>query len=318
VKPRIALVTARAARGLDEDQPPLQEALRAAGTLVEVADWDDPQVDWTSFDAAILRSTWDYTDRLAEFLAWIDRTAGLTALFNPASMVRWNTDKHYLGDLARSGVPTVPGAFVEPGTPVAAAIDEFLHAQAAAELVVKPAVGAGSRDTSRYKRGARDAIVAHAKRLVDAGRSALLQPYLDRVEVYGETALIFFSGRFSHAIRKGPMLADPDAVGSQPALSDTGPGGANGGLFVSEHITPRAAAAEEIKVATQALAAIPYTTPLYARVDLIRATDGQPLLLELELTEPSLFFAHAPGAALRFAQTVLQVTRVGMPDLAGE
>lgn len=287
MRPRIALVSARAARGLDEDLAPLLAALGEAGAEAVVAEWDDPAVDWSGFRVALLRSTWDYAERLPEFLAWAERTSKLTALVNPPAVVRWNTDKHYLRDLARAGVPTVPTRFVEPGEDAARALNDFLAQERAEEWVVKPAVGAGSRDAARYAQGDEAAAAAHVARLLQVGRSVLLQPYLCEVDRHGETALVYLGGRFSHAIRKGPLLRRGDAP--------------TDALFAAEHITPRSPAAEELQVAQSALAALPFAVPLYARVDQIRAADGRPLLLELELTEPSLFFAHAPGAAARLA-----------------
>ncbi len=301
----VALVTARAARGLDEDEVPLVSALRAAGIEVEIADWDSPGVDWASFGLAILRSTWDYTDRLDDFLAWVRTVDGQTTLLNPAAVVRWNTDKHYLAQLAKQGVPTVPSLFVEPGDNASRSLDRFLAGHREPELVVKPAVGAGSRDTQRYERHQQDLVAAHIQRLLDAQRSVLLQPYLDRVDDDGETALIFIGGRFSHAIRKGPMLPPGRAGGpGAAAAAGTPPGGASQALFVAERITPRVAAADELHVAATALAAIPFTDLLYARVDLIRDPQGAPVLLELELTEPSLFFAYAEDSAASFAAAV--------------
>jgi O-ureido-D-serine cyclo-ligase len=215
---------------------------------------------------------------------------------NPAAVVRWNLDKHYLADLARAGVATVPGAFVEPGADSAAALAAFLATHpAAAECVVKPAIGAGSRDARRHAREAIEPIRAHMQRLLDDGRSELLQPYLDRVDAHGETALLYFNGAFSHAIRKGPLL-------ERGAESTRG-------LFATEHITPRVPTPAEHAVAESALAAIPFARPLaYARVDLILDAGGNPCVLELELAEPSLFFAHASGAAERFAATLLAMT----------
>lgn len=287
---RVALVTAAAALALDEDLAPLDAALHALGLDVSVAEWDDASVDWSRFDLALLRSTWDYSTRLAEFLAWIDRVSAATTLLNPREVVRWNTDKHYLAHLANAGVPIVPSTFVEPGEDAAAKLDAFL-ARGGDEFVVKPSVGAGSRDAQRHARGERDAALAHATRLLDANRSVLLQPYLARVDAHGETALLFFDGRFSHAIRKGPLLRR----GEGPTRA----------LFATEHITPREASADEIAVAEKTLAAIPFAQPLlYARVDLIHDDAGAPCVLELELSEPSLFFAQAPGAAERFAEAI--------------
>ena len=301
MKPAVALVSARRARGLDEDEAPLLAALRACDVRVDVADWDDPGVDWRSYSLAVLRSAWDYIDHLSEFLAWADRVATLTALANSAAVVRWNTDKHYLSELARAGVPTVPSRFIEPGESAAPVVEQFVSELAEAELVVKPAVGAGSRDACRYRREALDAATAHAHRLLEGGRSVLLQPYLDRVEEYGETALIFYAGRFDHCIRKGPMLPGPrDSDSAPPAVTGT-----SSSLFVPERIAPRTPQEDERAVAAEALAAVPCGDLLYARVDLIRDRAGAPLVLELELTEPSLFFAHSPGSAERFGEVIL-------------
>jgi glutathione synthase/RimK-type ligase-like ATP-grasp enzyme len=290
----IALVTARPARGLDEDEPPLHLALQNAGCDVQIAEWDDANVDWESFDIALLRSAWDYAERVTEFLSWVEKASKLTHVLNPLPAVRWNTDKHYIAELAAAGVATVPSTFVEPGADAGQAIQKFLERHANSELVVKPAVGAGSRDTERHRRTQMAAAVAHAKRLLDANRSVLLQPYLERVDRDGETALMFFEGRFSHAIRKGPLLPP------------SGGGAATTGLFAAETITPRVPGADEMRLAQAIVAAVPSGIPLYARVDLIRADDGAPCLLELELTEPSLFFAHAAGSAEKFTAAVLR------------
>lgn len=288
---RLALVTAAAARDLDEDLPPLEAALRDAGVDYAVVDWHDAAADWSKFKLALIRSTWDYTQRLHEFLDWAARAGAATRLVNPSEVIRWNTDKHYLGDLARAGVAAVPSHFIEPGEDAAHLLDRFLIAHASEEFVVKPSVGAGSRDAQRHGRDERAAALAHAQRLLDAGRSVLLQPYLARVDEHGETALIFFDGKFSHAIRKGPLLHR----GTAPTRA----------LFAPEHITPRTPHADELRVAEAALAAIPYATPLtYARVDLIRDGADAPCVLELELTEPSLFFAHGDGSAARFVEVL--------------
>jgi len=286
----IALVTAAAARDLDEDLPPLIAAFAATDAQIEIVNWDDANANWSAFDLAVLRSTWDYTQRLPEFLAWTAQVATRTRLLNPFDVVRWNTDKHYLAHLSAAGVPTVSSTFAEPGADASAALDAFLRTHADfSEYVVKPSVGAGSRDAQRYGRGDEAAATRHMNRLLDGCRSVLLQPYLGRIDDHGETALIFIDGAFSHAIRKGPLLKR----GEDPTRA----------LFAAEHIMPRTPSADELAVAEKTLAAIPFAKPLlYARVDLIHDDDGAPRVLELELTEPSLFFAHAPGAAERFAK----------------
>src|SRR5688572_20191847 len=192
----LALATAISAGGLDDDLHPLQDACIAAGLRADIVAWDDPTVSWARFDAVLLRSTWDYTQRLPEFLAWCERVSTRSTLLNPLDVVRWNTDKHYLGELAARGVPVIPSHYIEPRGDANAfpAFDEF---------VVKPCVGAGSRGAKRFVAAERDAAVAHARALMEAGHSVLVQPYLAQVDEAGETALLFFDGEFSHAIRKG-------------------------------------------------------------------------------------------------------------------
>jgi glutathione synthase/RimK-type ligase-like ATP-grasp enzyme len=287
----IALVSARAARGLDEDMPPLLAAFAAAGAHAEIVDWDDRAADWGRFDGALLRSAWDYTERLPQFLGWIERASALTMVLNPPPVLRWSADKHYLLELARAQLPVVPSTFVEPPEDAAAALERFLARERCAELVVKPAVGAGSRDTRRHAASDRDEILSHIRRLLNARRSVLLQPYLETVDHHGETALMFLDGHFSHAIRKGPLLPR----GAQ----------ATGALFAAEDITTRVPAPEERRVAEQTLASLPFGPLLYARVDLIRDGRDAPCVLELELCEPSLYFAHSAGSAQRYAAAAL-------------
>jgi hypothetical protein len=300
--PHIALVSTQAALALDEDLPPLVAALRHAGAQVTTPCWDDAAVDWSQFDLAVLRSTWNYVDHVAEFRAWTRRCAQQTLLLNPPEVVDWNTDKHYLVHLHRAGVPVVPSRFVEPGDDARACLQHFLaggpdalsagKSAAFDQFVIKPAIGAGSRDTARYRCVEADTALAHLMRLVDdERRSALLQPYLGSVDSAGETALIYFGGEASHAIRKGPLLR-LDA-------------GLVEGLFAPEDIRAREPGPDERALAAAAYAAIPFAAPLYARIDMIRDDRGLPVILELEMTEPSVFLAHAPGSADRFASVLL-------------
>ncbi|RZU77056.1 hypothetical protein EV384_5768 [Micromonospora kangleipakensis] len=288
-EPRVALVTCTELSDLDPDDRLVLAPLAARGIAAEAVVWDDPAVDWPAYDLAVLRSPWDYALRRDEFVAWA-RT--VPALANSAEVVRWNTDKRYLAELSAAGVPTVPTAWVAPG--------EGWVAARSGEYVVKPAVSAGSQDTGRYDLADpehRALAVAHVRRLSDAGRLTMVQPYLHAVDTAGETALLFLAGpdglRFSHAIRKGPMLTGPD-LGVE-------------GLYKVEEISARTAAPAQLAVAEQALAAVPGGTGqlLYARVDLIPGPDGAPVLVELELTEPSLFIGYADGAPDRLADAIV-------------
>ena len=287
----VALVTSRAARGLDEDMPVLLRAFAAAGASAGIVDWDDAEVDWARFDLALLRSAWDYTERLPQFLAWVEHTAARTLLINPVPVVRWNSDKHYLLELARAQLPVVPTRIAEAGSSAPPVLEEFLAQHAGAELVVKPAVGAGSRDARRHSRSDIDGILTHMQPLLAAGRSVMLQPYLASVDRNGETGLMFIDGRFSHAIRKGPLL---------PAGAP-----ATAALFAAEDIRPRVPGADELAVAERVMAQLHFETLLYGRVDLIRDEAGRPCVLELELTEPSLYLTYEPGSAQRFAAAAL-------------
>jgi len=290
-KPTIALVTAVAARDVDEDLSPLESALRNAGADVTIAEWDRPH-DWSRFDIALLRSTWDYPQRLTEFLDWAEAVSQATKLLNPLPVVKWNFDKHYLSDLAEKAVPTVLTKFVDPGESPDRQITELLSQPDIGEFVVKPAVGGGSRDAQRFGREEKEDAARHAQRMLNERRSVLLQPYLSKVDQVGETALLYFEGEFSHAIRKGPLLKRKEGPTTE--------------LFAKETITARAPDAAELRVGAQALQAAPFETPLYARVDLIRDQHGEPVVLELELIEPSLFFPFAAGSAERFAAAAVR------------
>lgn len=293
--PRLALVTAIASLSRDHDMAPLRAACARAGIEAEIRAWDDGTVSWARYDGVLLRSPWDYTTRLEEFLAWCERVSAVSRLWNPVGLVRWNTDKHYLADLAAAGVATVPTAFAEPDDAPLAAVEALLVAHPdAREFVIKPAVAAGAEGARRYAHGQTLAAADHLGRLLTAKRSALLQPYLDAVDRDGETSLLYFNGRFSHAIRKAALLA-PDSDSPGAAVRD-------------EAIAPRQAAADERAFGDAVMRALTVRSggrpPLYARVDLLRAADGRPRLLELEVTEPSLFLAHEPGAADRLAEAL--------------
>lgn len=292
---RIVFVTAIVSAALDGDMPPLLAACTRAGLTVDVRAWDDFSVSWPRYDAVVLRSPWDYHTRLPEFLRWCERIDGVATLLNPLSVLRWNTDKHYLADLHAMGLAVVPTRFIEPDVEPLPALQAFLAEFAdAAEFVVKPTVSAGSTDTQRYGRDQEFAAANHIGRLLDAGRSAMLQPYLDAVDTQGETALLYFDGAFSHAIRKAALLRPNEAGTDHTQVADA--------------IAAREPDADELRLGEAVLTAARKQiggVPLYARVDLIRDAAGQPRLLELELVEPSLFFDQAPGAADRFVATLL-------------
>nr|WP_166640941.1 hypothetical protein [Amycolatopsis sp. SID8362] len=267
----------------DGDDDAVVPALASLGFSVSWAPWDS-SFDFTSADAVVLRATWDYAARRPEFLDWCE---SVPSLLNSADVVRWNTDKTYLAELLDAGLAVVPTSLVAPGDDVRFPATDF---------VVKPSVGAGSRGAARFAAGA-DAS-AHVAALHAEGHTALIQPYQSSVDTSGELALVYLGGIYSHAFSKGAML------GSTMDAS---------GLYLTEKLAPASppaeavALAEDVLDAASALLGILRAELLYARVDLVRGADGKPLLLELELTEPSLGFRQTdPAAALRFASAVRQ------------
>ncbi len=280
--PRIALATCRELPGGDEDSGVLLAACAAAGLDAEWRVWDDPAVHWESYDLVVIRSTWDYVPRRDDFTAWAQ---SVPRLANPADAVAWSTDKSYLGVLAAAGVPVVPTTFLAPGDPPDWAV--------AGDLVVKPAVSAGSQDTARYGPAEVDRARAHAAALLAAGRTVLVQPYLSRVDEVGETAVVHLGGAYSHGLRKGALLRPGDTAEFA-------------GLWRPEDITAAEPSPAERALAERALAAVPGGPDrlLYARVDLLPGPAGDPLVVEVELAEPSLFLSAVPGSADRLAAAI--------------
>ncbi|WP_182886300.1 ATP-grasp domain-containing protein [Microbispora sp. H10885] len=274
---KVAYVTADDTVSRHDDE---RETALAAwlGVGIEGApvNWRDPRADWSEFDAVVVRSAWDYIERRDEFVAWAHRVERVTRLFNPAAVLGWNTDKTYLRTL---GVPTVPTFWPEPG----AGLPEW------DEYVVKPAVSAGARDTTRT--ADRDAAAAHVARLLDEGRTVMVQPYLPSVELEGELSLLYFGGRFSHAVRRHPMLSGVEATAENRA-------------------TLRDPDDDQFALAERVLAAVPPDL-LYARVDLVRMPDGEPVLMEVELTEPYLFLRDELAAPDLFAEALAEALKAG-------
>lgn len=280
---RLGWVTAREARGHDEDETLALGALERTGVDVQVVDWDDASVDWAGFDRVVLRSPWDYPARLTEFLAWLDATAAVTEVVNDPRTVRWSIDKRYLAELEDAGVPITDTVFVAPGESVVLPEGDF---------VVKPAVGAGSKDAASYGPDQHDVARDHVLRLHASGQVVLVQPYVASVATDGEWALVYLAGRFSHAASKRVALPRAGLVED---------------LFAAETNAPHEATAEQRAVADAAMDHVRARlgTPDYARIDLVRHDDGGHRVLEVALVEPSLFLPYAdPAAADRLAEVL--------------
>jgi len=288
----VALATCAAMPDGFEADRGLMKELEASGARVEYAIWDDPLVDWGDLDVVVVRSTFDYAGRRDEFLAWADSLDG--RLHNPPAVLRWNSDKRYLFDLAADGLPVVPTTFVSPGEPLPELVGE---------VVVKPAVSAGARDTGRFTPAAHDAARDLLVDITESGRVAMVQPYLPAVDERGETALVFVAGAPSHVLCKRAVLA-PDEVA--PAREDEI--GAAEVMYDEDLVRAGSATDAEHDLAAAIVAAVAErfgAPPLYARVDLLAGPDGAPTLLELELIEPALYLAEAPEAATRLAAAIM-------------
>jgi glutathione synthase/RimK-type ligase-like ATP-grasp enzyme len=276
---RVALATCSYFPDGDEDDAGIPAAI---GGDVAFAIWDDPAVDWSTYDLVVIRSTWDYQGRRDDYLAWAARVGD--RLVNPYDVIAWNTDKRYLRELADAGLPVVATELVEPG--------EAFVAPSGVEYVVKPTVSAGSRDTARFAPGEEARATELVAAIHASGRTAMVQPYIASVDARGETATLWFDGAFSHAIHKSALL--------KPGAAPTSD------VFAAETIEPREATAAERAVGERVLAFATerFGALAYARIDLVEDADGNPMVLELELTEPSLFFAGEAGRLSQFAAAV--------------
>lgn len=282
---RLALVTSRTLPHPDQDEPLLVSALKALEPAwdIEIPVWDDPAVDWTRYNAAIIRSTWDYVPKREAFVTWAKHVAQQTTLWNPAEVIAWNTNKRYLQEIERWGIPVVPTVWVSAGDTIDFAA--LMRAHGWDEIVVKPVVSAGGKDTHRVSSQNLAPLLPQLQTLVQA-RDVMIQPYFKSVETDGEFAFLFMNGQFSHAIRKVP---------------------ANGEFLVHEHLggsnclfTPTA---EQLAFAERILNALPWPT-LYTRVDAMMDASGQLALGELEVTEPSMYLSFDPTSPARFAKTI--------------
>ncbi len=282
MSPDVVLVTYSGLPDLDPDDRPLAAALAARGLEVAIVAWDDAVFDWTSARLVLLRNPWDYYRRVDEFLSWTERVARQTVLLNPLPVVRWNLHKGYLVELAARGAPVVPTALLRQGEIVELA--RLLNERNWTDFILKPAVSADSWETHRSSRADSERAQAQVERLLGE-RDLLVQPYLPAVEEYGERCLVFLDGAYSHAVKKNALT--------------------RGGRWTDlpEGVPVEATAAERA-AAERILAAAGFDDLLYARVDLVRDARGEPLLLELELVEPTLFLAGSPTGLARLCAAV--------------
>jgi len=306
--PRIALVTTDVPELLahEFDLEPLLAEFARRDIPAEAPVWHDPSVEWDRFDLIVMRSPWDYSQRTDEFLAWLDSLPAERVL-NPLALIRWNLDKRYLLDLEALGVDIVP-------TTLCGSLDEVLTAASAigGRVVTKPNIGAGSWG-AHITHADDPKLPEYAAEVLSAGKLVLVEPEVAQITSGGEHGLLFFDGEYSHAITKGPILAED--------------GGYRGGVY-DEVITPAKPSDAEIELAWRCSRAVAQiaeergwalganTTPLYARYDVVTGGDG-PMVIEAELFEPSYFVEFAPGSVERAVGAMMARMGATGPARAG-
>jgi hypothetical protein len=278
------------------DDERLAEALRGRGAEVAIGSWDDPAVDWDGFEAVVIRSTWDYSRRRDEYLDWVDQVGD--RLHNAPAVVRWNSDKRYLGELAEAGIAVVSTEYVGPGQPA-----PELHG----ELVVKPNISAGGRDTGRFGPSTHGLARELIGSIQASGRTAMVQPYQRSVDGVGETAVLCIDGEPVHALRKGPVLR-PDEIAP---IADR-PSGVAEVMYDPDLVVVGEATEAELANSRAVVAHVAERfdyLPLYARVDTVAGEDGDPVLLELEVIEPSFYLDQVPATTAVVADAILARAR---------
>lgn len=282
----LALATTAKARGHDHDLEILANALDARNQPFQIVDWDDASIDWSQFAVVVLRSTWDYHQRYEQFLDWVSRVSAVSTLHNSAEIVRWNTDKIYLQELASAGLPVIATSFVSN-------VDQIDMAMLGGDVIVKPIISAGSNNTSRHTANAA-AASEHVGKILASGIAALVQPYVSAIDQTGETGLVYLNGEFSHAFHKAAIFSD--------TAQD------HNGVFVEEKISSHSASVGERKLGEHVCRFLLKrfgAVPLYARIDMVADAKGEPHLMEVELTEPSLYLHTDPVAPDRTASALI-------------
>ena len=258
---RVAIATFASMPPEFTDDERLADAIGALGASVARVPWDDAEADWESFDAVVIRSTWDYAPRRDEFVEWADSVG--TRLHNSPEVIRWNTDKRYMGDLEDAGLPVVHTEYVAPGEP-APALD--------GEVVVKPTISAGAKDSGRFSGRTHDGARALIERIHRSGRTVMVQPYQASVDITGETAIVCLDGEPSHVLRKAAVLR-PDEVAP---VRDDGVGAAEV-MYDPELVVAGEATEAEFDLAREVVDHVSRRfeyVPLYARVDMVATADG--------------------------------------------
>lgn len=266
------------------EQQLVQTALESLDLKVTRIAWDDPEFDWSSTRVILIREIWDYFHRYLEFSKWLDTVTPHTNLINPASMIRWNLDKHYLKDLENRGINVCPSRFIEVGEQTS--LTELQEQEGLDEFVIKPTVSGAARHTYRLNQDTFVKYESIFQKLI-AKESMIIQPFQNNILSKGEVAYMIFGGKFSHAILK---IAKEGDFRVQDDF---------GGTVQIYHPSDEEIAFTELVVTkTESL-------PVYARVDVIWDNNDDLAVAELELIEPELWFRFKDAAAAAYANAVM-------------
>lgn len=295
-KMKVALVSDRDSLVVDYDMPLITDAFKDTDVQAEIQFWDNSNIDWSQYDLVILRSPWTYMEKIQSFVEFCQLIERDSILLNPLSAIKWNSDKNYLKQLESQGVPIVPTEIIYSTDQVNTTLITIKNSGwDAKEVVIKPTIGAYSSGVVRLPIDQIDNINRHVDYLLGLKKGVIIQPYLNTIEEHGETNMIYFNNIYSHAIKKEALLSNL-GVTKTPDM---------------DLRSPKVASDEEKALAHKILnlvgSNLELSQPLlYARLDFIEDKDSRPLLLELEITEPSLSLPLFPRSTKTLVQSIIE------------
>lgn len=258
--------------------------LRRAGLKAKRISWRDQSTDWSAVKKVLVRGVWDYQEDVAAFNHWLKLVDSTSALCNSAKTIQWNLDKRYLFQLEQAGLAIVPTKFIERGT--SANLTDYFELFQSQEIVIKPAISASGEDTYRVASDNFDSMQRKLEELLIT-KTMMIQPFIPSIVEQGEVSLVVINGKCTHAAKKVA------AEGEFRVQDD------HGGYAV-----PYFASEDEIAFAEKAIAQCP-DQPKYGRVDIVTTPDGSPMIMEVELFEPELFFRFNREAAESLAKALI-------------
>ena len=272
---KLALLTCTNLPTWEEDDRFFHAALDMAGIEWSLLAWDS-DTDWSTFDVTLIRTTWDYVDRREQFSERLKEIASQTYLVNPVEIVEWNLEKTYLKDLEDAGIPIAPTVWIDEKID----LNEVMTSRGWGRGFLKPVVGACAVDTKRFTVNEIASVQVWLNTLVDQGEKMMLQPYLEPVETVGEYSVIYFGQRLSHCVQKIPVKGD------YRVQDDYG---------ASDHPIEPIDYPQMMHVADATLRYLHerFSNVLVIRMDFLKMSDGQFVINEVEMIEPSLFFRHS-------------------------